>query len=117
MKVLERRNVPTSRRPHVVTSQHRNVGSTIQESTSSNVATSRRCNVTTSARDLPSIIKSTKGSELEDIGRRTNEDTEIQSSSDTDFQEEPVICIVSRFFDNRMILLSLNIYIFVLSMF
>ena len=60
---------------------------------------SRRSNVatSTSARDLVSIIKSTKGSEFEGIGRRTNKGTEFQSSSDTDSEEVPVICIVSRF--------------------
>ena len=45
--------VVTSRRLNVVTSQRRDV------------STSRRCNVVTSARDLPSIIKSKRGSELE----------------------------------------------------
>ena len=61
-----------SRRPHVAT-----LGQPIQQSISSDVATrdvstSRRGNVATSARDLPSIIKSNKGSEFGGIGRRTN---------------------------------------------
>ena len=81
---FQRRDVPTSRRLNVVT-----LGQPIQQSTSSNVATS--------ARDLPSIIKSSKGSEFGGIGRRTNEGTEFQSSSDTDFKEVSVICIVSHF--------------------
>ena len=54
-------------------------------------------NVATSARDLPSIIKSSKGLEFEGIERRTNEGTEFQSSSDTDFEEVPEICIVTHF--------------------
>ena len=103
MKVLERRDVPMSRRPHVVTSQRHDVGSTntgvnkqkrhdvstsrrlnvatsqrrdvstsrrlnVATSQRRDVSTSRRLNVATSARDLPSIIKSTKGSELEASG-------------------------------------------------
>ena len=86
------RDVSTSRRwvnqyssQQAVTSQRRNV------------STSRRGNIATSALDLPSIIKSSKGSEFEEMGRRTNEGTEFQSSIDTDFEEVPVICIVSHF--------------------
>ena len=45
---LSRRDVPTSRRPHVATSQRHDVESTMQKSTSKNVATS--------ARDLHLII-------------------------------------------------------------
>ena len=108
-----RRDVSTSRRwvnqynsQQAVTSRRRNV------------ATSQRRNVVTSVRDLPSIIKSSKGSEFKwGIGRRTNEGTEFQSSIDTDFEEVPVICIVSYFLDTRMMFLRLNIYIFLFSMF
>ena len=49
-----------SRRPHVVTSQRRDVELT------NTIMNKQRCgNVATSARDLPSIIKSNKGSEFE----------------------------------------------------
>ena len=72
----------TSRRFNVATSPLRDVptsrrwGQLLCRSTSGNVATSqrrdvstsRRCNVATSARDLPSIIKSKRGSELEVSG-------------------------------------------------
>ena len=85
--------VPTSRRwvnqyssQQAVTSQRRNI------------STSRHGNVATSARDLASIIKSSKGSEFkEKRGRHTNGGTEFNSNSDTDFEEVPVICIVSHF--------------------
>ena len=58
------RDVPTSRR-------------WVNQDNSQQAVTSRRLNVATSARDLPSIIKSTKGSEFEGIGRRTNEGMEF----------------------------------------
>ena len=79
-----RRDVPTSRR-------------WVNQYNSQQVATSRRGNVATSARDLPSMIKSSKGFRIGGIGRRMNEGTEFQSSSDTDFEEVPVICIASHF--------------------
>ena len=61
----------TSRRPHVVPSQRRDVGSTnttFHKQQRRNVATSRCGNVATLVRDLPSIIKSSKSSELEASG-------------------------------------------------
>ena len=42
---------------------------------------------------------------------------EFQSSSDTDFEEVPVICTVSHFLDIKMIFLRLNIFSFSFSMF
>ena len=89
-----------SRRSNIVTSPRRDVPTSrrwVNQYNSQQVATSRRRNVATSARDLPSIIKSDKGFKIRGIGRRTNEGTEFQSSSDTDFEEVPVICIASHF--------------------
>ena len=67
----QRRDVPTSRRPNVATSPRHDVGSTtmqVNKRQRRDVSTSRSCNVATSARDLPSIIKSKRGSELEASG-------------------------------------------------
>ena len=89
-----------SRRSNVATSPRRDVPTSrrwVNQYNSQQAVTLRRRNVATSAQDLPCIIKSTKGSEFEGIGRRTNEGTEFQSSSDTDFVEVPLICIVSDF--------------------
>ena len=84
-----------SRRSHVMTSQRRDVGSTIVQ-----VNKRQRRDVSTSRHQcefcFPSI-KSKWRREFGGIGRRTNEGTEFQSSSDTDFEEVPVICIVSHF--------------------
>ena len=99
-RASRRSNVATSPRREVPTSRRWvNQYSSQQVSTSRrrDVSTSRRGNVTTSVRDLPSIIKSSKGFRIGGIGRRTNEGTEFQSSSDTDFEEVPVICSVSHF--------------------
>ena len=64
-------------------------------------ATSRRSNVTSKRRDVstgsaPHHLKH-QCFRMEGIGRRTNKGTEFQSSSDTDFEEVPVICTVSNF--------------------
>ena len=96
-------------------SRHSNVatlGQPKQQSTSSNVATSRR------QREIcPPSLKAVRVQNSRGIGRRMNEGTKFQSSSDTDFEEVPVICIVSHFLDTRMMFLKLNIYIFLFSMF
>ena len=119
----QRRDVPTSRRPHVVTSQRRDVGSTnttVNKQQRRDVATSQHRDVETSRRQreiCPPSLKAAKGLEFGGIGRRTKEGTEFQSRSDTDFEEVPVICIVSHFLDIRMMFLRLNIFIFLFSMF
>ena len=110
-----RRDVRTSRRPHVVTSERRDVGSTI-----TTVNKQQRRDVETSRRQrkiCPPLLKAAKGSEFGGIGRRTKEGTEFQSRSDTDLEEVPVIFIVSHFLDIRMMFLTLNIFIFLFSMF
>ena len=63
---FQRRDVPTSRRPHVVTSPTSRRW--VNHYKSQQAVTSRRCNVATLAQDLPSIIKSIRGSELEASG-------------------------------------------------
>ena len=94
----QRRDVPTSRRSNVAT-----LGQPIQKSTIKNVATPQRLNVATlqrrdvSSRSAPHHLKY-EWLRNQGIGRRTNEGTEFQSRSDTDFEEVPVICIVSRYF-------------------
>ena len=57
-----------SRRSNVATSPRRDVSTSrrwVNQYNSQQAVTSRRGNVATSARDFPSIIKSSKGSELE----------------------------------------------------
>ena len=80
-KWLSRRDVPTSRRPHVATSQRHDVESTMQKSTSKNVvmsqlATPQRRDV--SSRSAPHHLKY-EWLRNRGIGRRTNEGTEFQS--------------------------------------
>ena len=108
-KWLPRRNVPTSRRPHVVTSQRRDIGSTNTE-----VNNQKRRDVSTGS--APHHLKH-QWFRIGGIERRTKEGTEFQSSSDTDFEEVPVICTVSHFLDIKMIFLRLNIFSFSFSMF
>ena len=100
-----RRDVPTSRCPHVVTFQRRDVGSTNTEVNNQkrlDASTSRHLNVATlqhrgvSTGSAPHHLKH-QWFRIEGIERRTNEGTEFQSSSDTDFEEVPVICTVSHF--------------------
>ena len=86
-KWLSRRDVPTSRRPHVTTFQHHDVGSTNAEVNNlkrRDASTSRRLNVVTlqrrdvNSRSAPQHLKYewliNKG-----IERRTNGGTEFQS--------------------------------------
>ena len=97
----------TSRRPNVTTSPRRDVptsrhwGQLTCKSTSGNVATSQRRDVATSRRQYKFCFLSIKSKwrrGFGGVGRRTNEGTEFQSRSDTDFEEVPVICIVSHYF-------------------
>ena len=88
-----RRDVPTSRRPHVVTSQRHDVGSTYIE-----VNKRQRHDVSTSRRQREfclSIIKSKKGTRIRGIRDRGAYELghENHNSSDFDLGEEPVICI------------------------
>ena len=79
----------TSRRPHFVTFQRRDVGSTNTE-----VNNQKRRDVSTGS--APHYLKH-QWFRIGGIGRRMNEGTEFQSSSDTDFEEVPMICTVSHF--------------------
>ena len=79
----------TSRRPHVVTFQCRDVGSTNTE-----VNNQKHRDVSTVS--APHHLKH-QWFRMRGIRRRTNEGTDFQSSSDTDFEEVPVIFIVSNF--------------------
>ena len=91
--------------PHVVTFQCRDVGSTNTEVNNQkrrDASTLRRLNVTTLQRrdvstgSAPHHLKH-QWFRMRGIGRRTNEGTEFQSSSDTAFEEVPMICTVSNF--------------------
>ena len=106
---LQRHDVPTSRRSNVAT-----LGQPIQKSTIKNVATLQRRDVST--RSAPHHLKH-QWFRNRGIGRRTNEGMKLQSSSDTDFEEVPVICIVSHLLDIRLMFFRLNIFIFSFSMF
>ena len=60
-----------SRRSNIATSPRRDVPTSrrwVNQYNSQQAVMSRRRNVATSARDLPSIIKSTKGSEFGEMG-------------------------------------------------
>ena len=104
-KWLSRPDVPTSRRPHIATSQLHDVRSTMQKSTIRNVATfqrrdvstSRRRNVVTSVRDSHFSFKArmvrNEGGHREAYERGHG----IPEQSDANFEEVPVICIVSHF--------------------
>ena len=120
-----RKVAATSRRSHVATSPRRDVPTSrrwvnqyrSQQSKTSqclNVATLQRRGVST--RSSPHHLKN-QWFRIRGIERRTNEGTELQSSSDTDFEEVPVICIVSHLLDIRLMFLRLNIFIFSFSMF
>ena len=108
-----------SRRSNVATSPRRDVPTSRRwgnQYRSQKAVTSRRLNVATSARDLPSIIKSKKGSEFEkgetyELGHRNPE----QRRHRLPRRARDLYCFP--FLDNRMMFLRLNIYIFVLSMF
>ena len=75
-KWLSRRDVPTSRRPHVATSPRCDVGSTMQKSTIRNVMTLQRRDVGTgsSHHHLKHEWFGIRG-----IGRSTNDGTKFQS--------------------------------------
>ena len=96
MKYLSRRDVPTSRRPHVTT-----WGQQLQKSTSPNVATSQRRDVATSRRQLENCIPSFKAAGVLKLGygeayeRRHG----FPEQSDTDFEEVPGICTAFHFLD------------------
>ena len=99
----------TSRRSNVAT-----LGQPIHKSIIRNVATLQRRDV--SARSAPHHLKH-QWFRIQGIKRRTNEGAEFQSSSDTNFEEVPVIYTVSHFLDIRMMFLRLNIFLFSFSMF
>ena len=94
-KWLPRRDVPTSRRPHVVTFQRRDVGSTNIE-----VNNQKRCDVSTSRRQHGICTSSFKAPMVQNRGYREAYEYQhgIPEQSDTDFEEVPVICTVSHFF-------------------
>ena len=95
----------TSRRSNVMTSPRRDVPTSrrwVNQYRSQQSKTSRRLNVATFQRrdvstgSAPHHLKH-QCFRIKGIGRRTKEGTEFQSSSDTDFEEVPVICTVSNF--------------------
>ena len=63
MKYLSRRDVPTSRRPHITT-----WGQQLQKSTSPNVVTSQRRDISTSRRQLENCIPSFKAAGVMKLG-------------------------------------------------
>ena len=95
----------TSRRSSVATSPSRDVPTSrrwVNQYRSQQSKTPRRLNVAmfqrrdVSTRSAPHHLKH-QCFRMEGIGRRTNKGAEFQSSSDTDFEELPVICTVSNF--------------------
>ena len=98
-KWLSRRDVPTSRRPHVATSQRHDVGSTMQKSTIRNVVTLQRRDVSTSRHRhgiytsslKARVVRNPRYREAYERGHR------IPEQSDTNFKEVPGICTVSHF--------------------
>ena len=87
-----RRDVPTSRR---WVNQYRSQQA--ETSRRLNVVTSQRRDVATSRRQREICPLSLKAPRVQNsrMGKRTVKGTEIKSSSDTDHEEEPEICIVS----------------------
>ena len=83
--MLERRDVPTSRRPHVVTPQRRDVGST-------NIKVNKlQCHDVSASSASPSL-KAKRGLEFEASGiARTR--ARKSEQQDIEFEEEPMICI------------------------
>ena len=104
-----RKVAATSQSSNVATFQRRDVGSTNTE-----VNNQKRRDVST--RSAPHHLKH-QWFRNRGIERRTNEGTELESSNDTDFEEVPVICIVSHLLDIRLMFLRLKIFIFSFSMF
>ena len=91
-------NVATSPRLDIPTSRRWVNRYRIQQSETSrrlNVATLQRRDVSTGS--APHHLKH-QWFRMGGIRRRTNEGTEFQSNSDTDFEEVTVICTVSHFF-------------------
>ena len=84
-----------SRRSNVATSPRHDVSTSrrwVNQYNSQQAVTSRR------QREIyPPSLKAVRVENSGGIGRRTNEGTEFQSSSDTDLKEVAVICIVSHF--------------------
>ena len=120
-----RKVATTSRSSNIATSPRRDVPTSrrwVNQYRSQQSKTSRRLNVVTlqrrdvSTRSAPHHLKHQWFRNM-GIERRTNKGTELQSSSDTDFEEVPVICIVSHLLDIRLMFLRLNIFIFSFSMF
>ena len=98
-KWLSRRDVPTSRRPHVATSQRHDVGSKMQKSTIRNVVTFQRRDVSTSRRQHGICTSSFKARMVRNARHREAYELGhgIPEQSDANFEEVTVICTVSHF--------------------
>ena len=97
MKYLSRRDVLTSRRPHVATSPHHDVGSTIAK-----VNNPQRRDVSTSRRQLENCIPSFKAAGVLKLGywgKAYDERHGFPEQSDTDFEGVPEICTAFHFLD------------------
>ena len=92
-----------SRRSNVATSPRHDVPTSrrwVNQYNSQQAVTSRHRDVATLRRQreiCPPSLKALRVQNTRGIGRRTNEGTEFQSSSNTDFEKVPLICIVSDF--------------------
>ena len=107
-----RRDVPTSRR---WVNQYNSQQAVMLQRR--NVATWQHRNVATSARDLPSIIKSSKGSEFKGDREAYEPGQGIPEQKRHRLQRSTRDLYCFPFLDSRMMFLRLNIYIFLFSMF
>ena len=109
MKRSRSRDVPTSRRPHVVTSQRRDVGST-------NVQVNKRQRRDVSTSSAFSALKANGGADLEASGGvQTRHGIPEQQRHRLRSSAHDLYCF--SFLDIKMMFLRLNIFIFLFSMF
>ena len=109
-----------SRRSNVATSPRRDVSTSrrwVNQYNSQQAVTSRRLNIATSARDLPSIIKSIKGSEFKGDREAYERGHGIPEQQRHRLRRSTLDLYCLRFLDTRMMFLRLNIYSFSYSMF
>ena len=109
-----------SRRSNVATSPRRDVSMPrrwVNQYNNQQEVTSRRGNVSTSMRDLPSIIKSSKGSEFEGDREAYERGHGIPEQQRHRLRRSTRDLYCFPFLDTRMMFFRLNIYIFLFSMF
>ena len=111
---FQRRDIPRSRRPHVVTSQRRDVGSTnttVNKQRRRDVATSRRQREICPPSLKAARVQNWRHQEAYELGHRIPEQQRYRLRRSA----RDLYCFP--FLDIRMMFLRLNIYIFLFNMF